>query len=721
MIKLINSFATLLLGFFLSCLSIIEAKETILILGDSITFANHWVTDLATTMQATPKYKDADFINVAVPSETVSGLSENGHAGGRFPRPCIHDRLTNVLTQTKPTLILACYGMNDGIFQNFDESRFTAWQNGLKRLEKQAKAIKTPIIFITPFPFDPINTPNDYDTVLKKYGDWLSEQKKQGWNVINIRPGLIKAIQKRAKENPSFNYAGDKVHPDPEGHRLMAIEVIKQLTPLLRLHNNIPLLKGTSYDEANNRIIKRRNEWLTQTGHRRPEIPGYRSEEQSPKLPDDKTSQWNGFTKLDFTIDGRNAFIVLPHKAALGKPWIWRTEFFGHEPQADIELLNHGFAAVYIDMQNLYGGPEAMNIMNTFYRHMTEKRNYSLTPVLEGFSRGGLFAFNWAAQNPEKIGAIYVDNPVCDFKSWPGGKFKGPGSKDDWSTLLKVYGLTNEEAMKYAKNPIDTCHILAKHQIPVIFVSKTEDTLVPLAENTDIFENRYRKAGGPIQVIRRPGNHHPHSLKEPAPIVDFILKNTFYPNPIRIACLGDSITYGVGASSQANRWTSQLQNTLGEAYKVHNYGISGRTMLSKGNLPLINDQPYQYAIDCHADIILIALGTNDSKAQNWQHKNDFEKDYTKMINELKKDNPQATIYCLLPIPALTKSPDIDNDIICKEIIPSIKKVALENRCNVIDLNKAVPRSVDFIPDNVHPNDKGHAIMSESIYQAIKKH
>ena len=166
-------------------------------------------------------------------------------------------------------------------------------------------------------------------------------------------------------------------------------------------------------------------------------------------------SQWNGYDRYDFSVDGRNCLVVVPKTAAAGKPWIWRTEFFGHEPQADLALLAKGFHAVYIDVQNMYGGPPAMKHMDAFYDRLTGQHGLSKKTVLEGFSRGGLFAFNWAARHPDRVACIYVDAPVCDFKSWPGGKGKGPGSPADWQNLLKVYGLTEAEALAYRHNPID--------------------------------------------------------------------------------------------------------------------------------------------------------------------------------------------------------------------------------------------------------------------------
>ncbi len=243
-------------------------------------------------------------------------------------------------------------------------------------------------------------------------------------------------------------------------------------------------------------------------------------------LLQDKSSLWNGFERLDFRVDGRAALLVRPKEAAPAKPWIWRTEFFGHEPQADLALLAKGFHVAYLDVQNLYGAPVALDAMDRFHAHLTTERGLAAKTVLEGFSRGGLFALNWAARNPDKVACIYNDAPVCDFKSWPGGRGKGKGSKGDWERVLKVYGLDEAGALAYRLNPVDNLEPLAKARIPLLHVCGDADDVVPIEENTRLLETRYKALGGEITVIAKPGvGHHPHSLKDPAPIVDFVLKH----------------------------------------------------------------------------------------------------------------------------------------------------------------------------------------------------
>lgn len=146
-----------------------------------------------------------------------------------------------------------------------------------------------------------------------------------------------------------------------------------------------------------------------------------------------------------------------------------------------------------------------MEVMDQFYRYLVDERKFSGKPVLFGLSRGGLYALNWAEKNPLCVAGVYVDAPVCDFKSWPAGRGKGKGSPDDWNKCLRTYGFKEQQALSYKGNPVDNMRGMAKAGIPLLFISRTEDDVVPIEENTDVFAKRYAKLGGPVKVIRRPG------------------------------------------------------------------------------------------------------------------------------------------------------------------------------------------------------------------------
>ncbi|UCD49912.1 MAG: prolyl oligopeptidase family serine peptidase [Phycisphaerales bacterium] len=235
-------------------------------------------------------------------------------------------------------------------------------------------------------------------------------------------------------------------------------------------------------------------------------------------------SSFHSYDRYDFTYAGRACIVVVPKTIAAGKPWIWRARFFGHEPQTDVALLEKGFHVAYIDVAGLFGAPQAVALWDQFHAYLTQIHGFAQLPALEGMSRGGLIIYNWAAKNPDKVACIYADAPVCDFKSWPGGKGTGPGSATDWTKCLQAYGVTEAQALTATCNPIDQLEPLARAGVPLLHVVGDADEVVPVAENTAILEQRYQALGGSIRVIHKPGiGHHPHSLEDPAPIVQFIL------------------------------------------------------------------------------------------------------------------------------------------------------------------------------------------------------
>lgn len=241
-----------------------------------------------------------------------------------------------------------------------------------------------------------------------------------------------------------------------------------------------------------------------------------------------ESSDWHGFPKYELQIGGVPVQVVAPRKVAPGRPWVWHGEFFGHKPAPDIELLRRGFHAVYVRVPDMLGAPRAVEHWNAVYAELTQK--YGLAPkvALVGLSRGGLYCYNWAAANPQKVACIYADAPVCDFKSWPGGKGAGPGSERDWKLVLERYGFANEaEALAYPTNPVDNLEALAKAGVPLLHVFGNADEVVPWEENTGLLAERYRKLGGSITLIEKPDvRHHPHGLADPTLIVEFIEKHS---------------------------------------------------------------------------------------------------------------------------------------------------------------------------------------------------
>jgi dienelactone hydrolase len=238
-----------------------------------------------------------------------------------------------------------------------------------------------------------------------------------------------------------------------------------------------------------------------------------------------KTNTWKTFTRYHFTVDGCPCWVAVPKKPRPGNPWAWCLEF----PEAFdtrtgvVKLVEDGFYYVHMSVGNTFGCPSAQVHLDAFYHHLVAK---GLSPkgTLIGVSRGGLYAYRFAARNPDRIVCLYGDAPVCDFNSWPGGKGKGKGSKGDWESLIKLYGFKDEAAaLAFKENPVDLLAPLAQAGIPLIHVVGDADDVVPVAENTAVIEQRYKALGGTIHVFHKPGvGHHPHGLDNPAPLVELI-------------------------------------------------------------------------------------------------------------------------------------------------------------------------------------------------------
>lgn len=236
---------------------------------------------------------------------------------------------------------------------------------------------------------------------------------------------------------------------------------------------------------------------------------------------------WRGFRRHLFKVNNCPAWIAEPQKPAPGNPWTWCMEFPDSftERTGVPELLNKGFYHVHIQVGNTFGCPKALKHFDKFYKVIVNA-GLAEKGTLIGISRGGLYAYNWAALNPDKVVCIYGDAPVCDFKSWPAGKGEGVGSQTDWMELIQHYGFEDEnEALVWEGNPVDNLGSIAKAEIPIIHVVGDIDKIVPPQENSDVLEKKYNNLGGKILVIHKPDvGHHPHGLEDPAPIVDFILR-----------------------------------------------------------------------------------------------------------------------------------------------------------------------------------------------------
>lgn len=211
--------------------SLLTDSKRILFLGDSITASGQYIAsvDAWLAMNHPKQVGFPKLINCGLPSETVSGLSEEGHAGGQFPRPDLAERLDRVLKEVKPDLVIACYGINCGIYQAFDETRFSKYQQGMKRLKEAVEKAGAKFVVMTPPFYDDQRSPKNgfsYNEVLDRYSAWLLEQQANAWTVIDLHGPMTKAVAEKRKTDPQFTMQPDGVHPNEAGHWFIAQQVI---------------------------------------------------------------------------------------------------------------------------------------------------------------------------------------------------------------------------------------------------------------------------------------------------------------------------------------------------------------------------------------------------------------------------------------------------------------------------------------------------------------
>lgn len=186
---------------------------------------------------------------------------------------------------------------------------------------------------------------------------------------------------------------------------------------------------------------------------------------------------------------------------------------------------------------------------------------------------------------------------------------------------------------------------------------------------------------------------------------------------IKVACIGNSITEGMGVEPEMT-YPSQLQRMLGGRYEVKNFGVSKRTMLKKGDFPYWQESKYQEALQWVPDVVIIKLGTNDSKPQNWIYSEEFEKDYKDFIDSFKKLPGKRKIYVCTPIPVFKDVWGITDGVVTDEIIPLLRKIARSENAIFVDLHTPLEGKPELAPDGVHPDAAGAALIAEEIFRAM---
>jgi pimeloyl-ACP methyl ester carboxylesterase len=464
------------------------------------------------------------------------------------------------------------------------------------------------------------------------------------------------------------------------------------------------------------------------------------------ELPGKKTT-WKGFIRYDFNFHGRGCRIVCPEKAAAGNPWVWNARFPDWHTETDSILLTQGFFITYINTDEFNGSPEGVAIWDDYFRYLADSLGLENRVALEGISRGGLYVYNFAKKYPYRISCIYAEAPVCDFKSWPGGFGKGPGSPDDWKLILKAYGFKdNTEAKAYRDNPVDNLEKLAAERVPVLHMIGLNDSIVPPAENSMILIDRYIRLGGPATIIpctkgKQELKGHHFDIETPDLVAGFIMSNTrafrtrlqsenFHADrggllnsalrferekSGRVAFLGGSITFNSG-------WRDSVSICIQKRFPHTTFEFINAGIPSLGSLPDAFRMNHDVLSGGRIDLLFVEAAVNDRT--NGYPGNAQIRSMEGIVRQARLCNPQTDIvfmYFADPDKITEYMEGIDpSEILNHEKVAAYYNIPAVNLAKEVTeriYNKEFTWEGDFI--DLHPSPFGQQIYFRSILQLLR--
>lgn len=441
--------------------------------------------------------------------------------------------------------------------------------------------------------------------------------------------------------------------------------------------------------------------------------------------------EWKGYRRVLFRVDGRESCCVEPKAAEGERRYVWRTEFFGAFDSADLALLEKGWHVLYHKVSNLYGCPSSVEYMRAFQDEVTAAFGLNPRAVLFGFSRGGLYAVNYAAAYPERVSALYLDAPVMDINSWPGGRGSGDGDPACWQECLAQYGLTEQSAAGFTQQPLYYAERLAQAHIPIVAVAGLADTCVPYEENLKPFSRRFCRAGGDLRLIEKPHvGHHPHSLSDPTEIVRFLLEKTLSgPAPAvlekqewcnmwwehaadrsrpRVLIIGDSI---------ANGYRHTVNSAAGGDFFANVYATSK----ALDHPDFRRELSHMWAQNGYA----YSLIQFNNGLHGWHLSvEEYARLYEAAVAHIRWSQPDAHLVIALSTPVFlphTTTPDPDKNEQVRRRNEAAAEIAAKYQASVNDLYTAMWDRPDLrLPDGYHYNEAGTVYQGETVAACIRK-
>ena len=299
--------------------------------------------------------------------------------------------------------------------------------------------------------------------------------------------------------------------------------------------------------------------------------------------------------------------------------------------------------------------------------------------------------------------------------------------------LLADVALPSKDAVQSVNETWSVTSFVRRHLTPetVLFLTN-DDVVVNPVQNGVAYYAAMRGNGNNCSLFIYPKGGHDLGLladgvcrKQLIDDVNSWLENhqpIATPQSIRVACIGNSITDGAGIDLASEKgYPAVLQKRLGKGFAVRNFGVSARTLLRRGDLPYVNELAWRDALAFNPNIVVLKLGTNDSKPENWRFNDGFERDLLAMVDTLQALPAHPKVYLATPIPAFKPTWNINDSVIANAIMPIMRKVARKRHCKIIDLHtKYAPYGELMQADGIHPTAEGAAKMAEIIAEDLSK-